>query len=86
LAALWNLPQPLALLGHAARAARLMSFSARFWERNIGPLSANDASTLDEVRALVIERIGSDLAASEWAAGADLSLSEAVRLALMPPA
>jgi len=81
--ALWNLPLPLAMVGDFARAARLMAFSAGFWERNIGPLSANDVSTIDEVRALVVERIGADLATKEWTAGADLSLSEAVRLALI---
>jgi tetratricopeptide (TPR) repeat protein len=85
-AALWNLPQPLAMVGDFARAARLMSFSKIFWERIVGPLSANDASTVDEVRALVTERIGAEQAAKEWSAGADLSLSEAVRLALMVPA
>jgi predicted ATPase len=81
-AALWNLPHPLAMVGDFARAARLMAFSAGFWERNVGPLSANDVSTLDEVRALVVERMGADQAMKEWNAGANLSLSEAVRLAL----
>ncbi|HTT12473.1 MAG TPA: NB-ARC domain-containing protein [Burkholderiaceae bacterium] len=84
--ALWNLPHPLAMLGEVAAAARLMSFSARFWETNVGPLSASDASTIDDVRALVAARVGAEQAATLWAAGADLSLSEAVRVALTPQA
>jgi hypothetical protein len=80
--ALWNLPQPLAMLGEFAAAARLMSFSARLWETSVGPLSPSDASTVAEVRALVAAHLGVEQTAALWAAGADLSLSEAVRIAL----
>jgi predicted ATPase len=83
--ALWNLPHPLAMLGELAAAARLISFSARFWELNIGPLPPNDVSTLADFRALVAERLGAEQAATLAAEGEGLSLSEAVRLALSPP-
>jgi predicted ATPase len=80
--ALWNLPHPLAMLGDATVAATLMAFSARFWERNIGPLSPSDVSTVEDLRRMLTEALGAERVATVWAAGAELSLPEAVRLAL----
>ncbi len=80
--ALWNLPQPLVMLGRVDVAARLMAFAARFWQGGIGPLSASDASTVDQVRKGARKRLGVARTATLWAQGAELSLAEAVHLAL----
>jgi predicted ATPase len=80
--ALWNLPHPLAMLGEVDVAARLMSFAAYFWERGIGPLSANDAATVKQVRDRAAKRLGVKRTSALWAQSAGLSLAEAVQLAL----
>jgi hypothetical protein len=80
--ALWNLPQPLVTLGEVEAAARLMSFAASFWERSIGPLSPSDATTVEEVRLAAAALIGEARVADLWTEGADLTLPEAVRLAV----
>ena len=80
--ALWNLPHPLLMLGEFAVAARLMSFAARFWERSIGPLSTNDATTVEQVREQAAKRLDGERIAKLWVEGAELSLAEAVDLAL----
>jgi predicted ATPase len=84
--ALWNLPHPLAMLGEVATAARLMAFGARLWEQTIGPLSPNDVATVDGLRAIAQETLGAGETATLWLAGSELSLPEAVRLALSHPA
>ena len=80
--ALGNLPHALVMLGEVDVAARLMAFAARFWERGIGPLSASDATTIEQVRKRAAKRLGARRAATLWAQGAELSLAEAVDLAL----
>ena len=80
--ALWNLPQPLLMLGEIAVAARLMAFAAHFWERSIGTLTASDVSTVEEIRKVATKRLGAKPAAALWAEGPELSLAEAVHLAL----
>jgi len=80
--ALWNLPQPLVMLGEVGVAARLMAFAAHFWERGIGPLTASDVGTVEQVRKRAAKRLGAKRTATQWAEGARLSLAEAVHLAL----
>ena len=80
--ALLNLPDALLMLGDVAVAARLMPFAAHFWERGIGPLSASDVATVEDVRKRVAKRLGVKRTATLWAQGAALSLAEAVHLAL----
>ena len=80
--ALWNLPDSLVLLGEVVVAARLMPFAARFWERSIGPLSASDAATVANVRKRAAKCLGVQRTNTLWAQGAELSLAEAVHLAL----
>src|SRR5207302_799530 len=80
--ALWNLPHPLVMLGEIDVAARLMSFAARFWERGIGPLSASDAATIEQIRKRAAKHLGVKRTATLWTQGAELSLGEAVHLAL----
>lgn len=80
--AMWNLPQPLTALGQLDVAARLKAFAARLWVRHIGPLSADDIDSLETVRRRAIERLGAEWTGTLWAAGAEMSLRDAVRLAL----
>jgi tetratricopeptide (TPR) repeat protein len=80
--ALWNLPQPLVMLGEVAVAARLMAFAAHFWERGIGPLTASDVGTVEDVRKRVAKRLGVKRTGMLWAQGTELSLAEAIDLAL----
>ena len=80
--ALWNLPQPLVMLGEVAVAARLMSFAAHFWERSIGTLTASDVGTVEDVRKRAAKHLGAKRTAALWAQAPELSLAEAVQLAL----
>ena len=80
--ALLNLPDPLVMLGDVDVAARLMPFAAQFWEGSIGPLSASDVSTIEDVRKRAVKRLGAQRAKVLWAEGTELSLAEAVHLAL----
>ena len=80
--ALLNLPDPLVMVGDVDVAARLMPFAAQFWEGSIGPLSASDVSTIEDVRKGAVKRLGVQRTKALWAEGAKLSLAEAVHLAL----
>jgi tetratricopeptide (TPR) repeat protein len=80
--ALWNLPATLVMLGDVAVAARLMSFAAHFWERSIGTLTASDVGTVEDVRKRAAKRLGAKRTATLWAQGPELSLAEAVQVAL----
>jgi predicted ATPase len=80
--ALWNLPQPLLMLGEAATAERLTSFAVRFWESGIGPLSAHDRGVVDRQRKSTAKELGAAQEKKLWAEGATMSLAEAVELAL----
>ena len=80
--ALWNLPHPLVMLGEVAVAARLMSFAAHFWERSIGTLTASDVGTVEDVRKRAAKHLGAKRTAALWAQAPELSLAEAVQLAL----
>jgi tetratricopeptide (TPR) repeat protein len=82
-AALWSLPPySLIQLGEVELAARLMPFAAKFWERSIGPLSAADAETVEQVRRVALEKLGRPRAEMLRAQGEAMSLSKAVELAL----
>jgi tetratricopeptide (TPR) repeat protein len=80
--ALWNLPQPLLMLGEVEVAERLTSFAVDFWERGIGPLSAHDAGVVEKQRKSTAKKLGAQRAKTLWTEGAALSLAEAVQLAL----
>jgi hypothetical protein len=80
--ALWNLPQPLLVLGEVETAERLTSFAVGFWERGIGPLSAHDVGVVEKQRKSTAKKLGAQRAKTLWAEGAALSLAEAVQLAL----
>jgi len=59
-----------------------MSFAAHFWERSIGTLTASDVGTVEDLRERATKRLGAKPAAALWAEGPELSLAEAVQLAL----
>ena len=80
--ALWNLPQPLLMLGDLETAERLTSFAVGFWERGIGPLSPHDAGVVDKQRKSTAKKLGAQREKTLWAEGAALSLEEAVRVAM----
>src|ERR1700682_4505891 len=80
--ALGNLPHPLVMLGDADVAARLMSFAAHFWERSIGPFSADDVAAMKDVRKRAAKRLGVARTATLWAQARELARPEAVHLAL----
>jgi len=70
------------MLGEVAVGARLMSFAAHFWERSIGTLTASDVGTVDDVRKRAAKHLGAKATATLWAQAPELSLAEAVQLAL----
>ena len=80
--ALWNLPQPMLMLGDVEAAERLTSFAVGFWERGIGPLSAHDVAVVEKQRKSMAKKLGAQGEKTLWAEGAALSLAEAVQLAL----
>ena len=80
--ALWNLPHPLVMSGEVAVAAQLMPFAAAFWERGIGRLSPGDAASVEDVRKRTTKQLGAERTAALWVEGKNLSLEQAVRLAL----
>jgi predicted ATPase len=80
--ALWNLPQPLLMLGEVEAAERLTSFAVGFWERGIGTLSPHDAGVVEQQRKSTGKKLGVQREKTLWAEGAALSLEEAVRLAM----
>ena len=79
---LWNLPRALAHRRQPEAAVRLMAFAASFWRSRFGELSAKDHHYMRLVRRLA----GRQLAAARIDAlsheGEQLSLSQAVALAL----
>jgi tetratricopeptide (TPR) repeat protein len=79
---LWNLPRALAHLHQPEAALRLMAFAASFWTSGFGELSDSDRHYMRLVRRLA----GKQLALARVDAlshdGAQLSLSQAVALAL----
>jgi hypothetical protein len=77
--ALGNRPA-LVMLGEPV-AARLMSFAAHSGNQHRPP-SADDVATTKDVRKRVAKRLGVARTAALWAQGAQLSLAEAVHLAL----
>src|SRR5262249_51165561 len=80
--ALGNLPEPLVMAGDYLVATRLMAFAAQLWERSIGQLSADDQSTIKEVRKRVTKELGVARTAALWKEGEEFSLAQAVHLAL----
>jgi predicted ATPase len=79
---LWNLPRALAHLHRPEAAERLFGFAMRFWQQRFGPLSGADRRDVQRMRRLVGAQIAAPRAAALRDEGAELSLAEAVALAL----
>ena len=79
---LWNLPRALAHVREPQRALQLAGFAEVFWQSRFGPLSAADQHDMRRVRRLATRQIEARHLAPLWSQGAQLSLAEAVALAL----
>ena len=81
---LWNLPRALAHLRQPAAAIRLLAYAVTLWQTRFGELTAEDRRYLVRVRRLAARQISAASIEAEWRAGEQLSLSQAVALALDP--
>jgi tetratricopeptide (TPR) repeat protein len=80
--ALWNHGRNLARLRQPEAAARLMAFSERHWITHFGPLTPADQRHVRQVRRLVACQLGAPQMRLLWSEGAQLTLRDAVQLAL----
>ena len=79
---LWNLPRVLAHLRKPAQALTLMAFAAHFWQSRIGDLSVADRRHVQMVERLAARQLNARACAEATARGLQMSLAEAVALAL----
>ena len=84
---LWNMPRALAHVRRAEHALLMAGFAEAFWLANFGQLTAADRHDMRRVRRLAACGLGEarhDAARIEllWAQGAQLTLADAVALAL----
>ena len=79
---LWNLPPALAHLRQPEAAARIAGFASWLWRTRFGELTADDQSDLRRVRRLAERLLGAMRTEALWREGEQLSLSQAVALAL----
>jgi hypothetical protein len=80
--ALWNLPEPLAMIGEGRDAALIIGFAERYWTEKFGPLSSADCEYIGLLRRTISASIGSRDADAAWESGRSLSYHDAVSLAL----
>ena len=81
---LWNLPRALAHLRLPERALHIAAFAATFWRTRFGELGAADLRYLHSVRRLCARQLDAARVEVLWREGEQLSLSQAVALALSP--
>jgi tetratricopeptide (TPR) repeat protein len=79
---LWNLPRALAHLRQPETAVRLIAFAAAFWRGRFGELSAKDHHDMRLVHRLAARQLAAARIDTLARDGEQLSLSEAVALAL----
>jgi predicted ATPase len=79
---LWNLPRALAHLRQPETALRLMAFAQAHWSRHFGVLSAEDRHDLRLIRRLAGLGVAVARVDALWCDGEQLTLAEAVALAL----
>ena len=80
--ALWNLPRTLAHLRQSEPAAQLMGFAQAFYAQRFGQLGVEDLPEARRTRRLVAAQVGALRTAQLWNQGAQLSMAEAMSLAL----
>jgi tetratricopeptide (TPR) repeat protein len=81
----WNLPRALAHLRQPERAIRMAAYAAHFWRSRFGELTAADERYLLRVRRLAARQIDQAQIAALWREGEQMSLPQALALALAPP-
>lgn len=79
--ALWNLPRTLAHQRRPEVAIKLLAFADRFASERFGQLGWSDLRERRRTRRLVRAQLGTVREAALWAAGRELSMAEAMRLA-----
>jgi hypothetical protein len=79
---LWNLPRALAHLRRPESAVRIAGFAAWLWRSRFGELTAADERYLERVRRLAARQIDASSIEALRREGEQLSLSQAVALAL----
>jgi hypothetical protein len=79
---LWNLPRALAHLRQPEAAVRLIAFAAAFWRSRFGELSAKDHHDMRLVHRLAARQLAAARIDTLSSDGEQLSLSQAVALAL----
>jgi predicted ATPase len=82
--ALWNIAYPLLRAGRAEDAIRLRSLASSNWTLHMGPLRADDQRDTAKLRRLATVCLDADHIDALWRDGAELTLAEAVALALRP--
>jgi predicted ATPase len=80
--ALWNIAYPLLRAGRTDDAVRLRSLASSYWTLHMGPLRADDQRDTLKLRRLAGLRIAAGRIDSLWREGAELTVSEAVAIAL----
>ena len=79
---LWNMPRALAHVREAERALLIAGFAERFWQTRFGRLSDGDMHDMRRIKRLAACSIDKRRIAAVWVQGAQLSLAEAMALAL----
>ena len=79
---LWNMPRALAHVREPERALLLAAFAAVFWQTRFGRLSDADRHDMRRVRRLAACQLDARRIEALWSQGAQLSLAEAMVLAL----
>ncbi len=79
---LWNLPRPLLHLRHSEPALRLMAFAGVYWCGHFGALSADDRHDQRLIRRMARLSLSPARCEALWHEGEQMSLAQAVALAL----
>lgn len=79
---LWNLPRALAHLRQPERAATVMGFAQAFFAERFGVLGPEDTREARRTRWLIALQIGWPATEAAWRAGAAMSLTQVLALAL----
>ena len=82
---LWNIAEPLAYLEQESAAALLLSFATRMWTEQYGSLSEDDRDYSATICSRIIAKFGEAHAYALQQTGANLTLLQAICLALHTP-
>ncbi len=82
---LWNLPRALAHLRQPEAACQLAAFATQFWRAKFGEIVDSDRRYLERVRRLAARQLDPQRLGAAWHEGEQLTLPQAVALALHSP-